>query len=363
MRIFAEYLVRGDKNMSKKICSIIGKLLAVIVIAVIVTAAAGCYFYDKSLVTYEYYSEEGYEIGGVITSSEKITEAEIDWRIGDIQIKCGDKIDGFESGEKLESDKRMRWKVNDGKLTVRFWRPSYVARIEHSDKDLTVTLPQGIDLKVSCVAGTVKIDDDIQAGNINLESTSGSVKCDSIFSTGRVSLKSTSGSVNAENITAKIIKLKSTSGSVKCGNVKAESVDARSTSGSVRLDNIAADEVKLDCTSGNIVCKKVEAKEILAQNTSGRITIDEVSGCTQVEIDATSGDVEIGLNECASVIIDAGSGDVTVTLRSGYTVYYHTSSGEFSTTAQFTDKDGRKVFGDGKNSLEIETSSGNIEIR
>ena len=121
--------------------------------------------------------------------------------------------------------------------------------------------------------------------------------------------------------------------------------------------------MKLDCTSGNIVCKKVEAKEILAQNTSGRITIDEVSGCTQVEIDATSGDVEIGLNECASVIIAAGSGDVTVTLRSGYTVYYHTSSGEFSTTAQFTDKEGRKVFGDGKNSLEIETSSGNIEIR
>ena len=141
-------------------------------------------------------------------------------------------------------------------------------------------------------------------------------------------------------------------------------MDARSTSGSVRLDNIAADEVKLDCTSGNIVCKKVEAKEILAQNTSGRITIDEAVGCTHVEIDATSGDVEIGLNECASVIIDAGSGDVTVTLLGGgYTVYCHTSGGEFSTTAQFTEKDGRKVFGDGKNSLEIETSSGNIEIR
>lgn len=350
--------------MSKRICSLIGKLLAVIAITAIVAASAGCYFYDKSLVTYEYYSEEGYEIGGVIASSEKITEAEIDWRVGDIQINCGDKIEGVESGEKLETDKRMRWKVSDGKLTVRFWRPSYVARVEHSDKDLTVTLPQGIDLKVSCVAGTVKIGDDIQAGNVNLESTSGSVKCGSIVSAGKVSLKSTSGSVNAANITAKIVKLKSTSGSVKCDNVKAESVDARSTSGSVRIDNIAAEEVKLDCTSGNIVCKKVEAKEILAQNTSGRITIDEAADCSQIEIDTTSGDVEVGLNECTSVVVDAGSGNVTITLLGGgYTVYCHTSSGEFSATAQFTQKDGRKVFGDGKNSLEIETSSGDIEIR
>ena len=323
---------------------------------------SGCYSYDNSAISYVYYSEEGYTIGGNITSDALITEAEISWKVGDVIINVGDTFAGEESGTELKEDQKMRWKVENGKLTVHFWRHSYVDIISHEEKVLTLTLPKNIKLNVTSVVSDVVIKQDIDVEEINCETTSGSVKCKGIISKEDVTLKTTSGAVIAGDINAANVTLKSTSGKVETGNVTAEKFAAKSTSGKVVAKQLSARSIKMTSTSGGIRCDKIDGKDVVLSNTSGEIKVDEIISSSNVEIESVSGDIEVGLNDCKETTIDTSSGQINIKLIGGYTLKLGTGSGKFESELTCTQSGGRYVFGDGANEVSVTTSSGDVII-
>lgn len=257
----------------------------------------------SGLVSGGAYDETGYEIGNRVLK-ESFEEAEIHWTIGKVTVVCAKGGFSVEEKEGLTEDEQMRSKVENGKLTVRFWKPLYSAAKLSGDKELIVTVPE------------------------NLK---------------KISISSVSAKVVSQNLSATEIDIETVSGAVDIENVVATSADFSSVSGGISVKNLIAENADFDSTSGSLYAGGVQAKELSLGSVSGKITA-ELDALENLEAESVSGSVNVTLS---------GNGGV---------VEYSTTSGVFSTDLQYKNEGGKLVFGGGECKIFIETTSGSVKI-
>ncbi len=189
---------------------------------------------------------------------------------------------------------------------------------------------------------------DIDSAFIRL--ASGDIKLDDIKLDGKLSITSTSGNIDVEKVKAKEISLESNSGDKELSDL--------SVAGTVHIKN----------TSGNNSIKDMDCKQLIINSTSGDIKISNHKG--GVNIESTSGYTELSLSEVTEEInISALSGDIELKLpsKADFTLNTTVASGDIECHFDLDNKSlGKKslngIHGNGKHQININTTSGNIDI-
>jgi DUF4097 and DUF4098 domain-containing protein YvlB len=232
--------------------------------------------------------ENAYEPTGEYTASaDGVTNLDINWPYGDVTVTVWDE-DNVAFSEKSQANinesNALRWGVEYGTLYIQYCAPG---KVNVESKDLTVWLPRTLSL-----------------GEIDVYSASGDVELNDIL-TREVDVETVSGDMR-----------------ISCA---ADSVDAETVSGEVSI-------------TGDV--RKLEAETV-----SGAVTVS-AGACRDMDIETTSGDVALTLNESG-----------------GFTLKFDTVSGELRSDIALSVQGETYVSGNGSGSIKVDTVSGDLEIK
>lgn len=272
--------------------------------------------------------EKGSE--GSVDASE-VRELDIAWTAGTVNVVLSDSdtIRFSETSRKeLEDDQLMRWKLEKGRLSIRFGTKGGLFR-QDPDKTLTVELPA-----------------DWAAEAVELQTVSAGLSLEAIVATD-LTVDTVSGGCTAEVIEGKNVNFNSVSGAVRVSELKCERMTVDNVSGSVALEDAA-------------VTNRLEVSTV-----SGKVRF--TGSADELSVDTTSGDAELNFTEAGSKIeVDSTSGDATVTLPadvSGFVAEIDSTSGELTCEFNVSHRGDYIRYGDEALEIEMDTTSGDLRIK
>ena len=146
-------------------------------------------------------------------------------------------------------------------------------------------------------------------------------------------------------------------------SIALKNVNIDATSGDVQIPSLEAQKMTIDVVSGDISLDLSGADELKMSSVSGNVeaTLDKVSSA---EIDTTSGDVKLSAPGLEKLDIDVTTGDVTAALsgKPGFTAHLDTVTGKKNYALPLTKESGAYVCGDGSGSVKIDTTTGDINL-
>ena len=111
------------------------------------------------------------------------------------------------------------------------------------------------------------------------------------------------------------ISIKSTSGDISSNQgLFADKINIDTTSGDIEVYNIDADDFTTHSTSGDIEIKKFTGETGTANSTSGSISADDYA-CEYADFESTSGDISVKKLDCDYFDAECTSGDITIELK------------------------------------------------
>lgn len=284
-----------------------------------------------------------------------------------------------------------------------------------SEKDVSITSSSGDvefpsvaaeNVSVNTSSGYVKVEDihagtDSSAGEINIGTSSGDVDVKEL--TGRTDIECSSGNVTAKTITGDA-QLKTSSGDINIEELTGEAetecssgylsigtltgnAQFKTTSGDVEVQ-YADGDVQTSTSSGSVMISEgsgdrrisTTSGSIMAGSTEGSFQVSTQSGEVQItvqkgegSIETTSGDIQLSLEELAGTLnINSSSGYVSVTLseENKFELAVSTTSGDIRTffdndltfSSRRNNAQGIHGGNEGNNHIEIQTTSGDVEI-
>jgi hypothetical protein len=124
------------------------------------------------------YDDSGYSIGNG-TSSEPITAISVEWVAGSVTVvpSEGDEISISEDYAGENRDLALRWKIEDGELSVKYRAPAWIVN-QAVDKNLTLAIPAAMlenmaDVEIMAVDGSITYNGN--ADELSLEAVDGEI--------------------------------------------------------------------------------------------------------------------------------------------------------------------------------------------
>jgi DUF4097 and DUF4098 domain-containing protein YvlB len=301
-----------NKNKKKKAGLIVLLAIALVVAAFLILTGLGVInteiFKEGFDMGYIYTNSDSYLVGSAEISASDIKEIDIDWVEGsvNIEVHTGDKLIISEP-EDLEDADRLRYKVENGRLTIKFRKSSFF-RFKPLDKPLTVKIPESYRSFVLFM----------------IETVSANMKAASIIG-DEVKLEAVSGNISIKDFT--------------CNLMKVETV-----SGNIQIDNAAVEELKLEAVSGDINFIG-NADDVDAETVSGTINLTSHTCPHTLDFESVSGDIKLRIPE-----------------NDGFELRLETVSGDFSCAFPTTKERKEYVYKNGRADFKVETVSGDIKI-
>lgn len=293
-------------------------LLCLVILITSVVILTGC---SKS--SYIYLSPETYNVGNGSLTDMDISEINVDWVTGSVEIDVNSDYETIsieESYKKtLEEDQKLRYKLSNGTLYVKY-RNSSASKVNVGlEKSLVIKVPASVNGLAKIVASTV----------------SSSVKVKGNYK-------------NAVCSPLSEINLTSTSGVISLGGFNATNLNVKSVSGNVTIKTCQISTINIDTTSGGVYTQDIVGSTLVVKTVSGSSKLKFNKPISDVSIKSTSGSVELILSE--SIV--------------GYEVKFNTKSGKYSSEFEEKSDDNKKSFGSGiSSSMQVETVSGNLAIK
>lgn len=203
-----------------------------------------------------WYDEDDYTVGAGKTL-EVVDEITIEWIAGSVTLieAEGDELVISEDYESEDSDIRLRWKVENGELSVKYCKPSWVGTTSVK-KNLTVAVPSSMvasldEVHVSAVSATQSIQ--ISSDELEIDTVSGDVTVRGTF--GTMDVETVSGTVNFEGVLQNG-NFEGVSGSLKLKLLQqASSLDMETVSGNMTVtlpETVTGFRVDSDSVSGHV---------------------------------------------------------------------------------------------------------------
>lgn len=290
------------------------KNIKVLLVIAIICVSSLCLVSCNSSVYATWDNYESYIVGGGNFSLDDITSISVDWISGDVQLVPAevDTITVYEESKKEIKDyQKLRHYVSDGNLDIRFAAPG--AKLINFDlaKTLYIQIPQGLEKNFT---------------NINFD------------------LVSTTSTITG--ITANNVDIDSVSGQITVNTCDFKIFDIISVSGGADITTCSVAGLKVKSVSGEVNVKNSEVTDFDIDSTSGNIFFVSTIMPSSIEVEVVSSDVRITLPE-----------------NNGFTLDYDTVSGSISNVfATTTSGQGKYVYGDGTNTISIDSVSGNLTI-
>lgn len=301
------------------------KTVACLLACVLCAGLLGCVTIQGVSSFNQYEDAEKYSVGNFSYTAEGVTRVEVDWVAGNIHIQQSDKatLQVEETGE-LTEEQQLHYLLEDGVLKIQYCASGYTGTFPAKGKELTVEIPNGIDLSVDSVSGDIHLGDG-SFGELKLDTTSGKVAFGTVTA-DVCKLDTVSGTVGGDALLcAQWLKLDTTSGEVGIDRLECPHVDVGTTSGNINLC-LYGQEAEIETTSGSIVLKLEQGKNVEVESTSGSVTLElgETLGGATVDFDSTTGSLH----------------------ADGYGMEH-----------------GCYIFGDGSCEIQVETTSGSLTVK
>jgi len=268
-----------------------------------------------SLTSCQMPSDEGFTVGELRAEPLSLNTIEVEWITGDCHVLVHDseELYVYEETTETDSDNRMRWKLEDGKLTIRFCKPRLFGKTVAYKKTLYLYVPR------SLLDGIESIDIEAVSSDLTVNG----------MRAGKVSLNTVSGDLTAEGLSCKEGKIASISGDVMLTNCRADALSVGNTSGTVRLTaSDAITDLSVSTVSGDqAITVPLGTRTLTLASVSGNmtaalpdeltfaLTCESVSGTVQAEESlrlAVSGDTYTRGNGTLKGEITSVSGKVTL---------------------------------------------------
>ena len=328
--------------MSRSATRILLIICAIVLIAAVLISLKDVF----ALTGYHYENADRYTAGGSeITGS--VRSLDIDWISGKVRLASGSAVSVSETSDKpISGDFQLRWLLDGDTLRIRFAKAGFrQAGLISQQKELLVTLPEGIELKDVKIAATSAdlMIPSLQADSLKLTTTSGNITA--AVSVGTISTASTSGDLELTVLAdARDIRSTTTSGRIRIEAKNAHLLEAVSTSGSIGITAENIGEFRTTSTSGPVQADLAGMDDGQLSSTSGNITV-KVRALRQLKVSATSGSVFAFLPA-----------------EPGFTADVKTTSGQFEYGLALSRSGSDYVCGDGSGSVSIHTTSGGVRI-
>ena len=160
---------------------------------------------------------------------------------------------------------------------------------------ITIYLPSNktYSLELDNTTGNIKLDDNLLFSSINIESTTGNVYIKNI-SCDSLNIYSTTGDVSINSITCKDLTLNGSSSDININNtILNGKLNINITTGDVELKSFDAREIHIKSTTGDIEASLLSEKEFIVKTATGDIEIPRTNSGGICEIATTTGDIEI----------------------------------------------------------------------
>jgi DUF4097 and DUF4098 domain-containing protein YvlB len=227
--------------------------------------------------------------------------------------------------------------------------------------DITVTIPADVRLDIATGSGDIDLDD--RTAPVKVSTGSGDVVAAQMGA--GFEMDTGSGDIHLRSVNG-LFKFSSGSGDIRVDEVYGR-VETSSGSGDVDIDLVRGD-VKVSTGSGDVGLGTLEGN-LHARTSSGDVTVHDHKG--EADIGTSSGDVELRSNSGTGILnIDTSSGDVDVVVFDvdSVEVDLRTSNGVIRTRLPLVVEDasrrrllGRAGRGDLK--IDVSTTSGDISVR
>ena len=257
-------------------------------------------------------------------TADGIDKIRVEWISGLVRVQPYEgtdiKLDEM-SNVDISEEYALRYKIADGKLTVRFCKKHTWYGVDTSmlnineiikPKELVVSVPRAM----------------LESGELD-------------------------------------IQLDGVSNDTYISSAKLNELDANSISGSIDIENVYANEIDLDTVSGLIDVSDCAADAIKVVSISGEMTIGGIFGSAR--LNSTSGAVWFtdGSDGIKELEIGTVSGNVTMQLPqgAGFNMMVSTVSGDVSSVFELVKNGSNYVYGDASADFDIDTVSGDITIQ
>lgn len=298
---------------------VIWSAVALLLISFLVAGMSGAFpnFSFRNWIFYRLPSNatgERYTAGGGSVNASDITELDIQWVDGTVDIVQNETIDQIlfnETANKpLEKQYQLQYSVNNGRLTIRFCEERAVWGLFNwsANKRLTVEIPANKEFNKIMVDTTSA---PFEAANIRA---------------GDIELETVSGSIMLTSATCQSLRVNAVSGALRAGDLRAATISSENVSGRTQLQGIFE---KVDCES-----------------VSGSILVDADHTLKKMEAESISGSIKLLLPE-----------------NDGFTAKYSSASGGFHCNdfpVQIAEK--KAVYQDGGIDIRLSTVSGSMNI-
>lgn len=244
-------------------------------------------------------------------------------------------------------------KVEGNKLIIKSLSESHFGFVNISGNlNLDITIPSSYNsnIEINSSSGKVTAMSALKLNNFKLHITSGDANLKDL-TVEDLTVNSTSGVINGEKITSKKALIKSTSGDITFKNLTSDSLDISSSSGRINGDTINSKDTSLSSTSGDMKINAFKGN-INQKTSSGKVLITYSEFNNNVKLSSTSGDITLNLPKDAQFKLNSKttSGDINC---------------NFPITIQEKSKRDNLLIGtvgSDKNSIEIEASSGDVNV-
>lgn len=283
------------------------KLISVILCAALLLTLTSCVTVKVGDSTnYDKYDNSAkYTTGNFEYNAADVKKIVINWVGGKIELveSCESVLAVSENATTLTDGEKMRYFLDGDTLKIHYCESGHIGLIDETQKYLTVSVPENIDIKINAV------NSDVSATELNPES----------FDVNIVS-----GSVSIDSVTTNEFDVNSVSGGLSVGTLFADEIDAESVSGNIELKSVVADKITTYSVSGKLSATITSATSIDSETVSGNITLDFVGIGASVSYKTVSGDLSCDGATVSGKSYVFGDGKVTVSAK--------TVSGDLSVT-------------------------------
>lgn len=238
-----------------------------------------------------YYSDSNLYKVGEFELEEEINSIDVDWISGNVKLEIakGEYVYAKETGAGDE-DHKLRYRVENGKLIVKFKKAERFSFDTNKSKELTIYVPEEMaknmkNISIQCVSAGLNITE-YTADEINIEMVS--------------------GKIYMKDVTVDTIDLENVSGDVEIfGSIN--KADMELVSGEVKItSDKQLSKIDIETVSGDVTINMPEGDGFTAE-------MDSVSGDLNVEFEVTTnGKKRVNKNGSGEYNFDTVSGDVDI---------------------------------------------------
>lgn len=155
------------------------------------------------------------------------------------------------------------------------------------------------------------------------------------------------------------------SGDIYMKNIVGENISFNTSSGDLILENLEGKTISITTSSGDMSLSKLVGDTINIHTSSGDMKLKDLVG--KLTVNTSSGDLNLQNITSEEILLSTSSGDISFKLddKADFKIKGSSSSGDFIPNGRMKVEENHKgrfsaTVGNGQNSIEIKTSSGDV---